>query len=436
MNDALLCAENLGKAYCRYSSEWRRVFTWFGVSARPAEEHWVLRHISFTVRPGEAVGIVGKNGAGKSTLLKLITGTQRPTEGKVQINGRVSAILELGMGFSSELTGRQNAKFAAGLMGFSNEDINHVIAEIESFSDIGEYFEQPVRTYSSGMQMRVAFATATAIRPTLLIVDEALAVGDSAFQRKCFQRIESFLSNGTSLLYVSHDIEGIKKLCNRAIFLKHGALESIGAAKGVCDAYEKYLFGSDSRNSEGKQSGHSRNIQAHGHLDPGLVSECEMSYGDGRAVIERVWLENANGQLVNVLSSSEPFSVHYCVQFLDSIVTPVFATMIKTREGVAIYGTDTTRVEVHPPEVFPGTVLHVKFVLQSVLAPGTYYLNCGVREDRQDGPVFLHRKVDTLIFRVTAEGRETVGAGLADMQAVAQIWPVTEDVQIETKACA
>ncbi|MBI3775769.1 MAG: ABC transporter ATP-binding protein [Gammaproteobacteria bacterium] len=435
MSAGLLRVENLGKAYRCYGSEWQRVFSWFGLPVKPQEEHWVLRHVSFAVQPGEAIGIVGQNGAGKSTLLKLITGTQRPTAGSVHITGRVSAILELGMGFNAEFTGRQNAQFSAGLMGFNHADIDRVISEIEAFADIGEYFDQPVRTYSSGMQMRVAFATATAFRPEILIVDEALAVGDAAFQRKCFQRIESFLIDGTSLLYVSHDIEGIKKLCSRAVFLKHGRLESIGAAKEVCDSYEKHLFGGGGAHDQQKVH-HSPAPKAHGFFDPGLVAECELSYGDGRAAIERVWLENADGLVVNVLSSLEPFSVNYCVRFSGPAVSPIFATMIKTREGIAIYGTDTTRVESYPIEIHPGMVLQVRFVLKSVLAPGTYYLNCGVREDRHDGPVFLHRKVDTLIFRVTAAGRETVGAGLVDMKAVAQIWPVAEEVQIASKACA
>lgn len=435
MSGGLLRVENLGKAYRRYGNEWERVISWFGFPIKPQEEHWVLRHVSFAVQPGEAIGIVGKNGAGKSTLLKLITGTQRPTEGSVHVSGRISAILELGTGFNTEFTGRQNAQFSAGLMGFDQVDIDHVMTEVETFADIGEYFDQPVRTYSSGMQMRVAFATATAIRPEILIVDEALAVGDAAFQRKCFQRIESFLLDGTSLLYVSHDIEGIKRLCSQAMFLKHGRLESIGAVKGICDSYEKYLFGGVGANDQQKFH-RSPAPKEHGFFDPGLVADCELSYGDGRAAIDRVWLENADGLVVNVLNSLEPFSVNYCVRFSGLVVAPVFATMIKTCEGIAIYGTDTTRVASHPIEILPGTVLQVKFVLKSVLAPGTYYLNCGVREDRHDGSVFLHRKVDTLIFRVTAVGRETVGAGLADMQAVAQILPVDEEVQVESKACA
>ena len=173
---SLLAVSNLGKAFRVYKSEWHRFANWFGLKIRPAEEHWVLRHINFEINAGEAIGIVGQNGAGKSTLLKMITGTLQPTEGAIQINGRIAAILELGMGFNPELTGRQNVFHAAGLMGFNHEQISQVMSDIEAFAEIGDYFDQPVRVYSSGMQVRVAFAVATAYRPEILIVDEALSV--------------------------------------------------------------------------------------------------------------------------------------------------------------------------------------------------------------------------------------------------------------------
>ena len=179
---SLLCVQDLGKAFRAYRSEWQRFARWFGIPAKPSEEHWVLRHVNFDIQPGEAIGIIGHNGAGKSTLLKMITGTLQATEGYMQVNGRIAAILELGMGFNHELTGRQNVFHAAGLMGFSVEQIQQTIPDIEAFAEIGEYFDEPVRTYSSGMQMRVAFSVATAFRPEILIIDEILAVGDISFQ--------------------------------------------------------------------------------------------------------------------------------------------------------------------------------------------------------------------------------------------------------------
>ena len=188
----VLEVNNIGKVFKNYGSEWHRVLSWFGFNFRAVEEHTILDHINFSISAGEAIGIVGQNGAGKSTLLKIITGTLRPSSGKVVIHGRISAILELGMGFHPDLTGRQNVYHAAGLMGFTHDQIDAVMDQIEEFVEIGDYFDQPVRTYSSGMQMRVAFGVATAYRPEILIVDEALSVGDAYFQHKSFDRIREF----------------------------------------------------------------------------------------------------------------------------------------------------------------------------------------------------------------------------------------------------
>ena len=242
-----LHVQGLGKAYRQYGSELRRVLSWFSVPVTAQSEQWVLRDISFSVGPGEAVGIIGQNGAGKSTLLKLITGTARPTEGSVHLQGRIAAILELGMGFNPDLTGRQNAYHAAGLMGFSHDDIDRVIAEIENFAEIGDYFDQPTRTYSSGMQMRVAFAVATAIRPDLLIVDEALSVGDAYFQHKSFDRIREFQKQGTSLLLVSHDKGAIQSICNRAILLEKGRVLRDGPPEEVTDLYNALIAERENR---------------------------------------------------------------------------------------------------------------------------------------------------------------------------------------------
>lgn len=237
----LMSVNNVGKAYRSYRSEWQRIARWFYMPVKASSEHWVLKHVSFNIEAGEAIGLVGQNGAGKSTLLKMITGTLQPTEGRVQVHGRIAAILELGMGFNAELTGRQNAYHAAGLMGFSTEQIDGVIADIEAFAEIGEYFDQAVRTYSSGMQMRVAFAVATAFRPEILIIDEALSVGDSYFQHKSFSRIKEFQKAGTTLLIVSHDRGAIQALCNRAILLDGGTVIKDGPPEEVMDYYNAII---------------------------------------------------------------------------------------------------------------------------------------------------------------------------------------------------
>src|SRR5690606_6960679 len=202
---------------------------------------WVLRDLSFTVEPGEAIGLIGVNGAGKSTLLKIITGTTQPTTGSVQISGRVAALLELGMGFHPDFTGRQNAVMAGQLLGYTVEEISDLMPEIEAFADIGDYIDQPVRVYSSGMQMRVAFSVATARRPDVLIVDEALSVGDTYFQHKSFERIRQFRRKCTTLFIVSHDKQAIQSICDRAILLIRGRLAFEGEPEVVMDYYNALL---------------------------------------------------------------------------------------------------------------------------------------------------------------------------------------------------
>ena len=423
----ILSVQGVGKAFRHYHSEWHRFARWFGINTKSAEEHWVLRNISFDIHAGEAIGIVGENGAGKSTLLKVITGTLQPTEGRVQINGRVAAILELGMGFNPELTGRQNVYHAAGLMGFSVEQISQAMQDIEAFADIGEYFDEPVRTYSSGMQVRVAFAVATAYRPEILIIDEALSVGDAGFGRKCFQRIEGYQNSGTTLLFVSHDIESVKKLCKRAIFLREGELVSIGAAKNVCDEYEKQLFGgSEATTGSIIQADASDDAPKQSMLDPSLVASCEMVYGNGKADIEYCWLEDLGGNRINIVESGTPFRWCYRVRFNDEVDDPIFAMMLKTREGIALYGVDSTDYQSPASRMGDGDKLDIVFQLSNSLAPGEYYLNCGVRTDSSEGIEFLSRRVDTSIVRVISASHSTGSVGLMDMRAQLNIDRINE----------
>lgn len=411
MTTPALSVAGLGKAFGTYRSEWQRLASWCGISIRPATEHWVLRDVTFGLVGGEAVGIVGQNGAGKSTLLKLIAGTSRPTEGSVTTSGRIAAILELGMGFNPELTGRQNTFHAGGLMGFERATLLEGMPAIQAFADIGEYFDQPLRTYSSGMQVRLAFALATAFRPENLIIDEALAVGDAAFQRKCFQRIEDFRAAGTTLLFVSHDLETIRKICTRAVFLREGRLVRFGSAKEVCDEYEQSLFGTTARVGV-IPAAHSASF------DPELVgTTCEVVYGNGLAEIGSCRVENINGARINVIQRGQPFVWRFRVTFKTLVHNPVFAMMIKTREGVAVYGVDSTGSNAPPSTYLAGAVADVRFDLSNRLAPGVYYLNCGVKTFSGDGVEFLCRRVDTAIIRVTGDSTSTALVGLVDLAA-------------------
>jgi lipopolysaccharide transport system ATP-binding protein len=326
MSSKLLSLRNLGKAYRDYGSEWRRFATWMGIPARVRSEHWVLRGVSFDVAPGESIGIVGQNGAGKSTLLKLITGTMRATEGSVSVGGRIAAILELGMGFSPDLSGRENVYHAAGLMGFAREAISSAMPDIEAFAEIGEYFDQPVRTYSSGMQMRVAFSVATAFRPAVLIVDEALSVGDSYFQHKCFQRIREFREQGTTLLIVSHDSGAIQSLCDRALLLEDGRLVKDGDPSAVMDLYNALI--AERENSTVRVSSHASGREQ-------TVS------GTGEARVEDIVLLNAQGEQVEFVDVGQPVTLRVRVAIHADLPRLVLGYMIRDRLGQPVFGTNT-----------------------------------------------------------------------------------------------
>ncbi|MBB3457283.1 lipopolysaccharide transport system ATP-binding protein [Rhizobium sp. BK313] len=234
---SVLNVENVSKRYPTYRSNLLRFANWFGASFAPTSEFWASRDISFEMHQGEAVALIGQNGAGKSTLLKIVTGTVRPTSGDVRVSGRISAILELGLGFNPEFTGRQNIYQAGGLMGFSGQELTNLMPEIEAFAEIGEFFDQPVRVYSSGMQARLAFALATASRPDILIVDEVLSVGDSYFQHKSFDKIRQFKAEGTAILLVTHSLGDVKALCERVLLLDKGKVLKDGPPDEVVDYY-------------------------------------------------------------------------------------------------------------------------------------------------------------------------------------------------------
>lgn len=258
----------------------------------------------------------------------MITGTTQPTMGSVSINGRVAALLELGMGFHPDFTGRQNAYMAGQLLGLSLDEVSLHMTEIEAFADIGDYIDQPVRVYSSGMQVRLAFAVATAVRPEILIVDEALSVGDVAFQRKCYRRIEQFREQGTTLLSLLTILRQSKDLRQGTVSSAwgHGRFWS---CKSVCDTYEQVLFGGGKKTLPAAKS-----VEA--VVDPSLMSSCELSYGDGRAVVESIWMEGSEGQPANVFGSGDSLILKYRVHFTEEVSQIAFAFMVKTRDGVAL----------------------------------------------------------------------------------------------------
>lgn len=360
MSEYILSVNNVGKAYRAYGSEWRRVLTWFGASFKPRTEHWTLHNISFQIKAGEAIGIVGQNGAGKSTLLKIITGTLKPTTGNVHYNGRIAAILELGMGFHPDLTGRQNAYHSAGLMGFTQEQIDAVIANIESFAEIGEYFDQPVRLYSSGMQVRVAFAVATAFRPDILIVDEALSVGDTYFQHKSFERIKQFRALGTSLLFVSHDKAAVLALCDRAILLEKGRVLKDSQPEEVMDFYNALI--ADKENNKIEQI-----VQEDGKVQ--TIS------GTGEARITDIALYNEAGQKVELVGVGDQVKLRIACIINAPIPELVLGYLIKDRLGQEIFGTNTYHLEQPLQNLSVGKIIEYQFTFPANLGVGSYTIS-------------------------------------------------------------
>jgi lipopolysaccharide transport system ATP-binding protein len=349
---------NLGKAYKQYFTRWARLAEWLMPGRRPRYTlKWALQEINFTVNPGEAVGIIGINGAGKSTLLKMIAGTTQPTTGSVYMTGRVAALLELGMGFHPEFTGRQNAFMAGQLLGYSVDEIARLMPDIEAFSEINDYIDQPVRVYSSGMQMRLAFSVATAHRPNVLIVDEALSVGDVYFQHKSFERIREFRKQGTTLLIVSHDKSAIQSICDRVILLNEGRLAMEGEPEAVLDYYNALLAGH--QNQTVKQE-----VREGGKMQ--TVS------GTGEAQILDAWLDDNEGQRLEVIGVGQPVSLHIKVRSTTPLPELVVGYMIKDRLGQPVFGTNTHHLGRTLNNLAAGTEIDFSFDFQANIGQGTY----------------------------------------------------------------
>ncbi|WP_223542052.1 ABC transporter ATP-binding protein [Pseudomonas sp. BF-RE-26] len=348
----------LGKAYKQYPTRWSRLVEWL-VPFSPIRhrQHWVLQDVTFQIAPGESVGIVGINGAGKSTLLKMITGTTQPTCGTIELEGSVAALLELGMGFHADFTGRQNAVMAGQLLGMQVEEIKALMPEIERFAEIGDAIDHPVRTYSSGMQMRLAFSVATARRPDILIVDEALSVGDAYFQHKSFDRIRSFRKAGTTLLIVSHDRGAIQSICDSAILLENGHMAMHDKPETVMDYYNALLA---------EREGQTVRQEA---LAGGQFSTIS---GTGEARILTVRLLDKNERSIDAAEVGQPVVLEVNVEVRQDIERLVLGFMIKDRLGQAMYGINTHRQDQALTDLQAGERVTYRFAFVMGLGKGNY----------------------------------------------------------------
>ena len=348
----------LGKAYKQYPTRWSRLAEWMIPGGRARHRlTWVLRDIDFSLAAGEAVGIVGNNGAGKSTLLKLIAGTAQPSAGEISVSGRAAALLELGMGFHPEFTGRQNAVMAAQLLGMGMDEIDRLMPQVESFAEIGEYIDRPVRIYSSGMMVRLAFSVATARRPDVLIVDEALSVGDAYFQHKSFDRIRQFRREGTTLLIVSHDKGAIQSVCDRAILLDEGRLIRQGSPEEIMDYYNAILAEREKNTVRQERRGDGR-VQT--------VS------GSGDARVVDIALLDRSGERVDSLEVGEQVTLAVEVETRAELPELVLGYLIKDRLGQAVFGTNTFHLKRALKGLPAGEKIRFAFDFAADLGEGSY----------------------------------------------------------------
>ena len=387
-----ISVRDLGKAYKQYPTRSARLAEWLIPFSPPRHaQKWVLQGLNFEVKPGEAIGIIGMNGAGKSTLLKMITGTTEPTTGSVQVTGRIAALLELGMGFHPDFTGRQNAIMAGQLLGLSADDMRSLMPEIEAFAEIGDYIDQPVRVYSSGMQMRLAFSVATAKRPDILIVDEALSVGDNYFQHKSFDRIRAYNKLGTTLLIVSHDKGAVQGICDRAILLSGGAIAMQGSPETVMDYYNAMIAERDPANVQ-QVLGHDGNVQT--------IS------GTGEARVIKARLCDEDGKPVEVVKVGQALQVQVEVEAFADLPELVFGYQIKDRLGQPVFGTNTFHTKQLIKALHTGQ--RVRYVLRfpANLGEGSYSISFALHDAENHLAKSYEWRDRAIVFNVVIVGKD------------------------------
>ncbi len=447
MTDTAIRVQNLSKCYQIYESPRDRLkqFVLPRLSRMMDEapkqyfrEFWALKDVSFEVKKGETVGIIGRNGSGKSTLLQMICGTLNPTDGSIQTNGRIAALLELGSGFNPEFTGRENVYMNAAVLGLSNEEIDMRLEDIVAFADIGEFIEQPVKTYSSGMVVRLSFAVAINVDPEILIVDEALSVGDELFQRKCFSRIEAIRAKGATILFVSHSGSTIVELCDRAVLMDAGEKLAVGVPKQIIGRYQKLLYAPadkrqqireqirrvDERFVTSETTMESTALEDHPSIehppelqegfDPNLKPSSTIEYESHGAYIESPAVLTLAGEQVNNLVRSKTYRYTYSVQFTKSATNVRFGMLIKTTSGVELGGgVSASSVRYSLVYVEAGSNYRVEFRFRCALNPGVYFLNAGVVGDVDGSETYLHRLIDISMFRVQPD-TENLATGIVD----------------------
>lgn len=404
--------DNVQKIYKLYDKPSDRLKEAFGFGKKTKHKlHYALKGVSMKIYQGETVGIIGTNGSGKSTILKIITGVLNPTSGRVLVNGRISALLELGAGFNMEYNGIENVYLNGTMMGFSEKEIEAKLPEILSFADIGDYVYQPVKTYSSGMFVRLAFAVAINIDPEILIVDEALSVGDVFFQAKCYKKFEEFKEQGKTIIFVSHDLSSISKYCDRVVLLNKGDKMSEGAPKEMINLYKRVLLNQTVSGQDGKVlqeneeqgSTETKLWKSHYKINPGVDE-----YGTGEAEIIDFAIIDEHGSYTNCIEKGTSFAIKSKVLFNQEIQNPIFTLTFKNIQGTAVTGTNTMYEKVDVGTVHPGEVYVATFEQNMDMQGGEYLLSISCTGYADGNFKAYHRLYDVCGITVVSD-KNTVG---------------------------
>ncbi len=414
--DVAIQVKDLVKVYKLYDKPSDRLKEAFGLAKHKHKDHYALNGIDMTIRQGETVGIIGTNGSGKSTILKIITGVLSPTSGKVEVSGRISALLELGAGFNMEYNGIENIYLNGAMIGFSEKEIDAKLQDILDFADIGDYVYQPCKTYSSGMFVRLAFAVAINIEPEILIVDEALSVGDVFFQAKCYHKFEEFKKMGKTIVFVSHDLSSISKYCDRVILLNKGNKLGEGSPKEMIDAYKQVLVGQYEQPAPDDEALgevennllHDDELRAAAQKRSDGVNPETLEYGTKAATIEEYFITDDRGVRTTAIVKGSEFNIHMKVHFHENIPAPIFAFSFKNIIGVEITGTNSMVEKAFLNSVKAGETKEITFTQNMSLQGGEYLLSLGCTGYEGDKFEVYHRLYDVMNITVISD-KNTVG---------------------------
>ena len=415
MSELAINVEHISKVYKLYRGKADRLKDALHIGgAKNYQEYHALSDVSFEVKRGETVGLIGTNGAGKSTLLKTITGVLTPSSGQIEVNGKISALLELGAGFNMEYTGLENIYFNGTLLGYTKEQMEERVPKIVEFAGIGDYIHQPVKTYSSGMFARLAFAMAINVEPDILIVDEALSVGDIYFQSKCFKKMDEIKRNGTTILLVTHDMSSVVKYCDKVVVLNHGKVVKEGNPKEMVDIYKKILVNQYDENAVEEEQA---KFETAGDTWASKLSlnEENVLYGSGKARILDFGFFDEDDQITGMIMKKNTFKIKMKVEFFEDVENPIFAFAVKNARGAEVTGTNTMFERVDLPLAKKGETYVVTFTQRALLQGGEYLMSFGCTGYENGEFTVYDRLYDVANLTIVSE-QDTVGSFDIDSQ--------------------